>query len=358
MINININGRDYEVPEGITVLQVCNESGINIPTLCYDERLKPGASCNMCIVEVEGQRELQASCTLKAYDGMRLQTHSDRVMAARRDVLGELLSKHPGAGLASSKGGTSRFHHYCSEYGVSIPKGLSREEESRYPVDRSNEFYYIDPNKCISCGLCIRVCDELQGRGALEIGDNGHVARKAGDETLCESCGNCLSVCPTGAIGEMSYDVEFAQIQEYGLEEETEKEQEIRRVKTTCPYCGVGCQMELKVRGQSIVGADGVNVLPNTGLLCVKGKFGYGFINHPDRLKKPLIKRNGEFVEATWEEAYSLIAMRAKEIKDKYGGSVFGGLSSARCTNEENYLFQKMMRGAFGSNNVDQCARL
>lgn len=355
---INVNGRDYEVPEGITVLQACNKLSINIPTLCYDERLEPEASCNLCIVEVEGQRELQAACTLKAVDGMRLQTHSDRVMAARKEVLGELLSRHPQAGLDPLKGGNSRFHHYCNEYGVSIQEDLSGEEKNRYPVDRSNQFYYIDPNRCISCGLCIRVCDELQGRGALEIGNEGYIARKTGDEVECESCGNCLPVCPTGAIGEMCYYEEFAQMQEFDYKEETAKDQEVRKVKTTCPYCGVGCQMELQVKGQSIVGADGVNVLPNTGLLCVKGKFGHGFINHPDRLKKPLIKRNGEFLEATWEEAYSLIASKAKEVRDKYGRSVFGGLSSARCTNEENYLFQKMMRGAFGSNNVDQCARL
>lgn len=358
MINININDRGYKVSENTTVLQVRNELGINIPTLCYDERLEPEASCNLCIVEVEGQKDLLTSCTLKVTDEMKIQTHNDRVIGARKEILAKLLSNHPQDWPDHFKTDTCRLHSYYNEYEISISDSVSKIDKNRYPIDRSNPFYFINPNKCILCGLCIRVCSELQGRGTLEINDKGYISRKPAGDVECESCGNCLSVCPTGAIREMGYDEEFAQMQEYDATEKKAEEQEARKVKTTCPYCGVGCQLELQIKGQNVVEVKPVNVLPNNGLLCVKGKFGYGFINHSDRLKNPLIKKNGEFVEATWEEAYSLIADKAKEIKGKYGSSVFGGLSSARCTNEENYLFQKMMRGAFGANNVDQCARL
>lgn len=362
MISISINNREYSVPENTTVFKACQEEGINIPSLCYDDRLKPDASCKLCVVEVEGENELKTSCSLKVEQGMRIQTQSDRVIAARKEVLSTLLSNHPQA-VTYKQTVDSRFQSYCNEYGVSNKAG--KVEGQRYSIDYSNPFYYIDPNKCIACNNCVRVCNELQGRGSLELSENGFISRKADSQDKnsasveCESCGNCISACPTGALVSRPYLEEIADMMEFeGKKAEEIVKEETRNVKTTCSYCGVGCQLELVVKNDHIVDSKPVNVEPNNGLLCVKGRFGYRFINHPDRLKTPLIKKNGKFVEATWDEAYDLIVSKANDIKSKHGGSVFGGLSSARCTNEENYLFQKMIRGVFGTNNVDHCARL
>lgn len=364
MINININNKDYKVNENTTVLEACKQAKVNIPTLCYDERLEPDASCNICVVEVEGEAELKTSCSLKVKEGMKVLTHSDKVIEARKKVLRSLLSKLPEDYTNYQESDQSKFYVYCNEYEISSE--LSPIDRESLPIDDDNIFYNIDPNKCIQCNLCIRVCDELQGRGVLEYNDKGYISRKSlSDDRYtvsngCEDCGSCIAVCPTGALMPNVFDQEFAEIAVPGgdIKQEAEDSEEPRHVRTTCSYCGVGCQMDLVVKNETVVDVKPVNILPNKGLLCVKGRFGYKFINHPDRLKTPLIKKDGNFVEATWEEAYDLITTKAKELKDRYSGNVFGGLSSARCTNEANYLFQKLIRGVFGSNNVDHCARL
>ena len=357
MINVIINNKDYSVPKGATILETCQQSGIEIPTLCHDERLKPGESCNLCVVEIEGEEELKNSCSLIVGENMKIWTDNDRVINARKEVLYSLSHQHPYAFSNCYKTEGCKIHSYRDKYEIS--NEISQLDIERYPIDNNSPFYYIDPNKCIKCDLCIRVCDELQGTNCLEYNDKGYISKrylsddKDTSSVECEECGNCISVCPTGAIVPKEFLEEFAD------EEEMEPtHEEPVNVKTTCSYCGVGCQMELVVKNKKVVDVKPVNVLPNKGMLCVKGRFGYKFIDHPDRLKTPLIKKNGTFVEATWEEAYSLIVKKAKELKIEYGGEVFGGLSSARCTNEENYLFQKLIRAGFGSNNVDHCARL
>ena len=350
MISINIDGKDYDVSENITVLGACHNVGIDIPTLCYDDRLEPKPSCNLCVVEVDGENELKTSCSLKIKEGMKIKTNTDKIIEARRKTLSSLLSKNPHDCSKYAETNRCKLHSYCDNYEISSE--LSIIDRKRYPIDHSNLFYDIDPNKCILCSLCIRVCEELQGKSALEINNEGYISRKTiySDTNShifeCEDCGNCLAVCPTGALAPKWYTEEYA------------KMEEVRSIKTTCPYCGVGCQLELIVQSQQIIDVKPVKVLPNNGLLCVKGRFGYKFVNHPDRLKAPLIKKNGEFVEATWEEAFNLIIEKANQVKKQYGGQAFGGLSSAKCTNEENYLFQKLMRAGFGTNNIDHCARL
>lgn len=348
MVSININGKSHKVAENQTILQICNQVGINIPTLCHDERLEPHAACRLCVVEIEGRRSLMTACSTKAEEGMVINTHSEKVIRARKDVLDLMVSNHPLDCLTCEKSGDCALQDYCYEYGIT--EGSFRGAKKSYPIDSSNPFYYSDQNKCILCGKCVRVCSELQGTNAIGLSDRGFITKVATpfDEGLsnsvCVSCGNCVSVCPVGALMPKS--------------KEKFRIWETKKVRTTCSYCGVGCQIDLLVKGDMVVGVEPGKGPSNNGLLCVKGKFAYPFINHPDRLKTPLIKRYGVFEEATWEEAYSLIVSKVREIKEGNGSDAFAGLTSARCTNEENYLFQKLFRAVIGTNNVDHCARL
>lgn len=348
MANVIINGKRYQVEDGITILEACNRLGIHIPTLCHDDRLEPYAACRLCVVEIKGKGKLETSCSTKVRDGMEIETHSERVIKARKDILDLLFSNHPNDCLTCDKSGECKLQDYCYEYG--IIEGSYKGEKKDLPLDESNPFYTFDPNKCILCGKCVRVCSELQGTNAIGLENRGFSTKVSTPFNMglatskCVSCGNCVAVCPVGALMPKK-KVKY-------------RAWEVRKVKTTCSYCGVGCQMHLLVKGDKVVGVEPAKGRPNNGLLCVKGRFGYNFINHPDRLRTPLIKRNGKFEEATWEEAYDLIARKVNEIKKEYGADAFAGLTSARCTNEENYLFQKMFRALIGTNNVDHCARL
>ncbi len=348
MVTITINKKQYEVLEGKTILEVCREIGIEIPTLCHDDRLEPHAACRLCVVEIEGRRNLMTACSTKVEQGMVIETHSEKVIKSRKNILDLMISNHPLDCLTCNKSGDCGLQKYCYEYG--ILEGSFKGEKKNYPIDDSNHFYISDPNKCILCGKCVRVCSELQGTNAIGLSDRGFITKVTTpfDEGLinskCVSCGNCVSVCPVGSLEPKS--------------RERFRKWETRKVRTTCSYCGVGCQMDLIVKGEKVVGVEPAKGPSNNGLLCVKGKFAYPFVNHPDRLKTPLIKRDGKFEEATWEEAYELIAEKIKETKNAYGSDSLAGLTSARCTNEENYLFQKLFRAVVGTNNVDHCARL
>lgn len=348
MVEVTINGRKHEVHRGITVLEACKKIGIDIPTLCYDDRLEPYEACRLCVVEEKGKDSLQTACSLKVRKGMEIETHSPMVIEARKNILDLLISNHPEDCLTCEKSGDCSLQDYCYEYGV--PRGTFIGEKKNYPIDDSNYFYTYDPNKCILCGRCVRVCSELQGTDAIGLGGKGFdtkVVPLSGKDlatSKCVSCGNCVAVCPVGAL--------------MPKRKEKIRNWEIKRTKTTCSYCGVGCQMDILAKGEKVVGIEPARALANNGLLCVKGRFAYPFINHPDRLKTPLIKRNGKFEEATWEEAYGEIKSKMTSIKDEFGGEAFAGLTSARCTNEENYLFQKLFRAVIGTNNVDHCARL
>ncbi len=347
-VNIEIDGIKVDVPNNFTVLNAASKIGIKIPTLCYLKDINEISACRMCLVEVQGMRGFSTSCSLVVSDGMVVKTNTPEVREARKGVLSLLLSNHKVDCLVCEKAGVCKLQDYCYEYDI-VPSPKSNKN-IEFAIDNSNPFYYRDNNKCILCNICVSICSSVQCSSAIGLIDRGfptHIGAENEKEIInskCVSCGNCVSNCPVGAImpkNKIKY-----------------REWEIKKTRTICTFCGVGCEMYLKTKNNLVVGVEPSNGPANKGMLCVKGKFGFEFINHSDRLKTPLIKKNGEFVESSWDEALDLIAKKISDTKNSFGADVFAGLSSARVTNEENYLFQKFFRAVIGTNNIDHCARL
>jgi predicted molibdopterin-dependent oxidoreductase YjgC len=348
LINVTIDGIPVQVEEGATILDAAEKAGIHIPTLCHLKGVTGEGSCRMCLVEVEGVRGMPAACSFPVAEGNVVHTDTPKVIESRKFVLNLLLSNHRTDCFSCAKNGDCKLQEYCYEYGIEMSKYEGEKTEA--PIDDSNEFFTYDPSQCIMCRRCVNTCHKLHGVGAISVVDRGFSAaiRAPFDELLkssdCVSCGNCVSNCPVGALAPKS--------------KHRFRTWEVKHVPTTCSYCGVGCQLDLLVKGNKVVGVQPLDGPANHGLLCVKGKFGYEFIDHPDRLKKPLIRKDGELVETSWDEALDYVADKLKAIKAESGPDAIAGLTSARCTNEENYAFMKMMRAAVGTNNVDHCARL
>lgn len=348
-VTLTIDGIQVTVPKGATVLDAAEKAGIFIPTFCHDPELsKPGA-CRICVVEIPGMRNLPASCVTEATEGMVVNTASPAVLEARKTILELLLDNHPEDCLTCTKNGECRLQDYSYLYGVRA--GAFGGEKHQYPIEENNPFIVRDMNKCILCGKCIRMCAEVQGNNIIDFAYRGFNTKVAPamdtpySESDCVFCGNCVSVCPVGALSEKG-------MQGKG------RRWEMKKITTTCPYCGTGCTFDLNVKDGKVVGVTSTDGDVNGRALCVKGRFGYGFIHHPDRLKTPLIKKDGKFVEASWPEAIKLVAEKLGDVKEKHGPDAIGILSSARCTNEENYLMNKLARAVIGTNNIDHCARL
>lgn len=348
-VTLTINGQEVTVPQGTTILQAAEKLGFFIPTFCYDPELTRPGSCRICVVEVEKAKNLTVSCATVARDGMVVHTDSPAVIEARKTILELLLTNHPEDCLTCGRNGDCRLQDYAYMYGVR-QAGFTGERHA-FAIEDENPFIVRDMNKCILCGKCIRMCDEVQGNNVIDFAYRGFRTKVATamdtplSESNCVFCGNCVAVCPVGAL------------QEKGLRSAA-RTWEVKKVKTTCPYCGTGCNFELNVKDNRVVGVTSCDGDVNGRALCVKGRFGYGFIHHPDRLKTPLIKKDGQFVEAGWEEAINLVAEKLGDIKQQHGPDSLAVLSSARCTNEDNYLLQKLTRAVFGTNNIDHCARL
>jgi formate dehydrogenase alpha subunit len=360
-IGLIINGQAVKVKKGITVLEAALGAGIYIPTLCYDPDLKPYGACRLCVVEIEGMRGLVSSCTTPATDGMVVHTETPRVNQARCITMKLIIANHHGDCLTCTKNQDCELLKIARYLGIEQEDvGRLRKSTQILPIDRSHPAFDRDPNKCILCAKCVRACQEIACVGAIDLAFRGYEAKVAtfGDkpiaESICKSCGECVTRCPTGALVPK-------------WEKAPAKE-----VKTTCPYCGVGCSLYLGVRDNRIVCVRGDPEGPaNKGNLCVKGRFGYDFINHAERLTTPLIRTPGTargaghngrvheiFREATWDEALKLAAKRLLEFKQNYGSDSIAALSSAKCTNEDNYVMQKFARTVIGTNNIDHCARL
>ena len=349
-MNISINGRKISALAGSTVLEAAEGAGISIPKLCHHPALVPIGACRMCLVEIKGQRTLQPACTFPITEGTEVQTHSPSVIEARRFVLELLLSDHPLDCMTCDSTGSCELQDLMYEYGVKDTRFPG--EKHAYPVEDPNPFIQRDYNKCIVCRRCVRACQEINGVEAIAMVWRGFRAKPGTafdgnlEDSPCEFCGMCVAVCPTGAL-----------MPKQALGKG--RAWQLQKTTSVCPYCGVGCQIDYSSKDGRVVKAESHwGSPPNHGWTCVKGRFGWDYVNHPDRLTQPLIKKDGQFVEATWDEALDLVADRFAEIKTKHGGDALALLSSAKCTNEENYLLQKFTRAVLETNNVDHCARL
>jgi predicted molibdopterin-dependent oxidoreductase YjgC len=381
-VNIIINGKKIEAKEEQTVLQAARDNGMRIPTLCYHKDLSPTGNCRMCVVEVKGGRFLQAACATPIWEGMEIETASDKVLSDRKLTLGMMLANHPQDCLTCDVSGECELQDLAYEYQVDAPSWGTKG--TRYPVDSDpNPFIRVDFNKCILCRRCVLACAEIQVRdvwGVAGRGFNERIVPGAGTSLLearCESCGQCVAYCPTGALStKMNYG------------QGTSRARQIKKVTTTCSYCGVGCQFDLIVKRDKVIGVSSNPNAPVNGMaLCVKGRFGYDYIHHKDRLTKPRVRRyllegrekkeirdqrlnNGslvssspvsnlwDWVETDWDTALNITAKKLDEARDSYGADSLGLLTSAKCLNEENYLMNKLARQVIGTNNIDHCARL
>ena len=372
---IVINGQPFPFTSGETILQVAQRNDVLIPTLCHLKGTRPTGTCRICLVEVEGEKDLVESCAFPATPGLAVDTDSPQVIRERRTNLELLMASGEHNCLFQDVGDDSwadfqtkaadleEHQDICPAYGVCGLQALAIQYEAKidpsqlkpaqYPVETVNPFIVRDFSRCILCGRCIKACNEIQVNNVIDF-DSEDSATKVvtdGDRALkdsdCVFCGECVQACPVGAL------VPKQDILDGHLPAEA------KMIRTTCSYCGVGCQLYLHIRDNKVIRVTGDEEIgPNYGSLCVKGRFGYDFINDPERLKTPLIRENGSFREASWDEALKLVAEKLTLIKKESGPDSIGVLTSARITNEENYVAQKFTRAVIGTNNIDHCARL
>jgi len=350
-VRLTIDGLEVVAEEGQNLLQVARDNGFDIPGLCYHPRISVSGACRLCVVKIAGRPGMVTSCTVSVTDGLEVTAFDDELESTRRMLIDLLLSDHNCDCLTCESAGACELQELAYRYGLdSRTRRFASRERILPDPDLSSPVLEYDPSKCIVCGRCIKACAEIQGKGVLDFANRGLetvVVAGLGDwgSSECDGCGECVQLCPTGAILDK-------------LPGHPPRAWETTRVQTTCSYCGVGCQLEMWTANGRIVRVRGAEAVPNHGSTCVKGRFGHTFMTHEERLTTPLIRRNGTLEPATWDEAMEEIARRLVPIKEQHGPDAIVGLSSARCTNEENYLFQKMMRAAVGTNNVDHCARL
>ncbi len=376
MITLTIDGKEITVLPGTSVLEAALANGIDIPRLCYHPELVPSGGCRLCLVEVGGRPNPAPSCGLLSQEGMVITTRSEQLTEMRRDIIDLFVSDHPLNCVVCDKNGACDLQKYAYQFNVAETSFDFELSKSGYVED--NPFIVWNHQYCILCGKCVRVCDEVVGANAIDYADRGFTSYIATPFNIpladsdCVFCGSCVQVCPTAALLPRS---KIGQGREWELE----------RKRTICGYCGVGCSVEFALNQGRIIYAQGFPGAPVNGeFLCVKGRFGWDFAANPERLTRPLIRKDlafelglsdepwqmpektvlqgkgkfDDYLPVSWDQAVEVVADRLAGVIKTYGGDAVAGLTSARCTNEENYLFQKFMRAVVGTNTVDHCARL
>lgn len=351
-VTLNIDGVDVTVPEGTSIMHAAQLGGVTVPKLCATESLEPFGSCRLCLVEIEGRRGMPASCTTPVAEGITVKTQTDGLADVRRGVMELYISDHPLDCLTCAANGDCELQDMAGAVGLrEVRYGYEGENHLKAEKDESNPYFTFDPSKCIVCSRCVRACEETQGTFALTIESRGFDSKvSAGNKDFldseCVSCGACVQACPTATLMDKT-------VIEAGTPE--------HKVTTTCAYCGVGCSFDAEMKGDEVVrmtpNKDGG---ANHGHSCVKGRFAWGYATHQDRITTPMIRKSihDEWQQVGWDEAIEYAASEIKRIQAKYGKDAAGGITSSRCTNEEVYVTQKLVRAVFGSNNVDTCARV
>ena len=352
-ITLDIDGNSISVPEGTSVLRAAALYNINIPKLCATDSLEPFGSCRLCAVQIEGRRGYPAACTTPVSEGMQVVTQNTKLAKLRRNVMELYISDHPLDCLTCPANGDCELQDMAGAVGLrEVRYGFNGSNHLDAPTDDSNPYFSFDASKCIVCSRCVRACEEVQGTFALTIDGRGFDSKVSAGvnqdfiDSDCVSCGACVQACPTSTLMEKS-------VIEQGQPEHS--------IVTTCAYCGVGCSFEAQMQGDQVI-----RMVPykggeaNQGHSCVKGRFAFGYATHKDRIKAPMIRDHIDqpWREVSWDEAFSFAAAKIKGIQKKYGRESVGGITSSRCTNEETYLVQKLIRTAFGNNNTDTCARV
>ncbi|MGB0129430.1 MAG: 2Fe-2S iron-sulfur cluster-binding protein, partial [Rhodocyclaceae bacterium] len=352
-VSLTIDDLEVTFPAGTSVMRAAIAAGRMIPKLCATDSLKPFGSCRLCLVEIDGRKGFPASCTTPVEPGMVVRTQSEALTRLRRGVMELYISDHPLDCLTCSANGHCELQDMAGAVGLrEVRYGLAGANHLSETADSSNPYFAYDPAKCIVCHRCVRACEEIQGTFALTVAGRGFEARVTPGQneafmgSECVSCGACVQACPTATLTEKRL---------------TEKGKADRSVVTTCAYCGVGCGFKAEMKGTEVV-----RMVPwqdgraNEGHACVKGRFAWGYATHRDRITKPMIRARitDPWREASWDEALQYAAKEFRRIQAKHGRDAVGALVSSRCTNEEDYLVQKLVRAAFGNNNVDTCARV
>ena len=391
-VSLTINGRKVIVPDGSTILEAARSVGIEIPTLCHHPDLTNVGACRLCLVSVDKARCPQTACTTPVFEGMVVDTESDEARLTRKFVLEMLLSDHPNDCMTCEAAGNCELQNLAYDYDIEWAEHQGAVHQ--YEVDPDpNPFVYIDRNKCILCGRCVRACHEIQNRDVWNFAHRGFSSKLVAGydqdmlDARCESCGTCVAYCPVGALTDKMG---------HGLG----RPNQVKKVRTVCSYCGVGCSFDLNVRDGKVIRVTSSQDAPVNGLsLCVKGRYGYDYIDHPDRLKRPVVRARwlnevedklakGEwqvfdhgkaepktrdkagnsrkigglspdtFIQTDWDTALDVVARKLAQEKKKRGPEAFAMLTSAKCTNEENFLASKLARQLMETNSIDHCARL
>ena len=352
LVTLEIDGVELTVPKGTSIMAAAKLNDTNIPKLCATDSLEPFGSCRLCLVEIEGKRGYPASCTTPAEQGLKVKTQTPKLAELRKGVMELYISDHPLDCLTCATNGDCELQDMAGAVGLrDVRYGYAGENHLEQEKDKTNPYFTFDPSKCIVCSRCVRACEEVQGTFALTIEGRGFDSKvSAGNkdfmESECVSCGACVQACPTATLIEKT-------VEEHGVPDRSET--------TTCAYCGVGCSFNAEMKGEEVI-----RMVPNKdgganhGHSCVKGRFAWGYATHKDRITTPMIRKsiNDPWQEVTMEEAINYAATEIKRIQKTYGRTSVGGITSSRCTNEETYVVQKLVRAAFGNNNVDTCARV